>query len=77
MINIQTKLRRMGNSLGIIVPSEVVNHNKFREGDELIVEIQFKRKTSVEDMLREARKRNLKFKRTTEEILKEINEDSD
>ena len=77
MINIHSRLKKVGNSLGIIVPSEVVNRNRLREGEELVVEIQFKGRTNVEDMLMEARKQKLKFKRSTEEILGEIDEDSD
>ncbi|MEK6855075.1 MAG: hypothetical protein AABX73_02530 [Nanoarchaeota archaeon] len=75
MININTRLRRMGNSLGIIVPSEIINGKRLKEGEELIVHIENKNKTSVGRMLEEARKQKLKFKRTTEEILNEIDED--
>lgn len=65
----------MGNSLGIIVPSEIINGKRLKEGEELIVHIENKNKTSVGRMLEEARKQKLKFKRTTEEILNEIDED--
>ena len=77
MVNIQVKLKRVGNSLGIVVPSNIVNQKGLKEGEELIVNIQNKKKTTVEDMLREAMKQRLRFKRNTEEILREIDEDSD
>lgn len=77
MININARLRRMGNSLGIIVPSHFINKSGFKEGEELVVSMQNKQKTRVRDILREAFKRKLKFRRTTEEILDEIDEDSD
>ena len=74
MININSKLKRMGNSLGIIVPSVVVNEQGLKEGENLVVSIKIK-KSSVGDMLREARKQKLKFKRPTQEILDELDED--
>lgn len=72
MIEMETKLRRMGNSLGIIVPAEIISSKGLREGEKLNVNIEEKGFSTVEDMLREARKQKLKFKRSTQEILDEI-----
>lgn len=36
---IQTKLRRWGNSFGIVIPSEVMRVENFKEGEEVIVEV--------------------------------------
>lgn len=75
MITLNTKLRRVGNSLGIVVPSNFINDKNLREGSDIIVNIQHKNRTTVGDMLNEAKKQKLKFRRSTEEILKEIDED--
>ncbi len=77
MISLNVKLRRMGNSLGIIVPSDVVAARGLHEGENLNIVIESDGKSTVGDMIREARKWNLKFKRSTQEILDEIHEGDD
>ncbi len=77
MVNITAKLKRVGNSLGIIVPSDVVDSNALKEGEELFVNIHLSEVSSVGQMLAEARKHKLNFKRSTQEILDEIDKDSD
>lgn len=44
----KTKLRKWGSSLGIIVPAEIVNKEKLKEGEEVVVEI--KKKSNLEDL---------------------------
>ena len=77
MESLNLKLKRLGNSLGIIVPSETVNQRNLREGEELVITIETKNKTTVGDMMREARRQKLKFKRSTQEVLDEIDKESD
>ena len=77
MENLNLRLKRVGNSLGIIVPSEIVIKRNLKEGEELVISIESKNKTTIEDMLREAEKQKLKFKRSTKKILDEIDGDSD
>lgn len=77
MIEIEAKLRRMGNSLGIIVPAEIISSKGLREGEKLHVNIEEKGFSTVGDMLKEARKQRLKFKRSTQEILDEIDRELD
>ncbi|GEM_PF-1166762 len=77
MVNITAKLKRVGNSLGIIVPSDVVDNNDLKEGEELFINIHVNEVSSVGQMLAEARKHKLNFKRSTQEILDEIDKDSD
>ena len=77
MENLNLKLKRVGNSLGIVVPSAIINKGNLKEGEEIIISIERRNKTTVLDMLKEADKKKLKFKRTTQEILDEIDEDSD
>jgi len=77
MVNITAKLKRVGNSLGIIVPSNVIDSNNLKEGEELFVNIQLNEVSSVGQMLADARKHKLNFKKSTQEILDEIDRDSD
>ena len=77
MVNITVKLKRVGNSLGIIVPSDIVNSNELKEGEELFVNIQFSEVSNIGQMLEEGRKQKLKFKRSTKEIIDEIDKDSE
>jgi len=36
---IQTKLRKWGNSVGVVIPNEFLRKNNLREGQEIIIEI--------------------------------------
>lgn len=69
MIEIKSKLRRWGNSLGIVVPQNIIEKEKAKEGDEIVI------------LLKE-RRPNLrklfgvhKFKQPVEQIMKEIDEE--
>ena len=44
LMAIQTRLRRWGNSFGIVVPSEIMQEKNFQEGEEVVVDIQKKNK---------------------------------
>ncbi|MBS3081303.1 AbrB/MazE/SpoVT family DNA-binding domain-containing protein [Candidatus Pacearchaeota archaeon] len=37
MIEIKSKLRKWGNSLGVIIPSDALEEENFREGDEITI----------------------------------------
>lgn len=77
MVSLNLRLRKVGNSLGIVVPSGVVTEKRLREGEELNVTIEVNGKSTGEDFVRESRKWNLKTKRTTKEIFEEIDEGDD
>ena len=70
MITIETKLKGWGRSIGVIVPKEAVIKEHLKEGDK--VELIISKKTNA---LRETFGK-LKFKRTTDDILKEVDEES-
>ncbi|HLC85983.1 MAG TPA: AbrB/MazE/SpoVT family DNA-binding domain-containing protein [Candidatus Nanoarchaeia archaeon] len=70
MITIETKLKGWGRSIGVIVPKEAVIKEHLKEGDK--VELIILKKTNA---LRETFGK-LKFKRTTDDILKEVDEES-
>ena len=73
MIEIRTKLRRWGNSFGIIVPQGVLENAGVKEGEELTVHVEKKNKSNV---LKETFG-TLKFRKSTQEIMDEIDEELD
>ena len=50
MEQIDVKVKRWGNSFGIVLPVRVVEKEKLGEGKEIIVTIQSKEKTKVKDV---------------------------
>ena len=69
MIEIKTKLRRWGNSFGIVVPQKAIEQTKAKEGDEVI--ILFKKEKPNLRKLFGAHK----FSKPTEQLMKEIDEE--
>jgi len=37
---IQTRLRRWGNSFGVVVPAEAVRERRMQDGEEVVIEIE-------------------------------------
>lgn len=70
MITIEAKLKRWGRSYGLIVPMEKVNEAHLSEKDTLNIMIT-KKKNPLEETFG-----MFKFKRSTEEILKEGDKES-
>lgn len=70
METVQVQLRKWGRSMGLVIPKATIEKGKFREGEE--VEILVIKKSNA---LRETFGK-LKLKRTTEQIMKEIREES-
>jgi len=69
MLEVESELREWGRSIGVIIPKDLVVHEKLKAGD--TVKLLVLKKTN-------ALKRTfgkLKLKRTTDEILKEIDEE--
>ncbi len=75
-MELKAKLRRMGNSLGLIIPAEIVRNKKFREGENVSVILEGKGWT-VGEIMKEAKKQKLgkKFTSSTQEILDEIDKE--
>ncbi len=63
---IETQTKKWGNSIGIVIPRGAIEAGGIKPGERVVVEIQKK-----ENPLRELFGA-LKFKRKTEEILKEV-----
>lgn len=61
---IATKIKKWGNSIGVIIPKEEANKLNLKEDQEVTIEI--KKENPLKELFG-----TLKFKKSTEEILKE------
>jgi putative addiction module antidote len=60
-MTITAKIRKIGNSLGLIIPKEEVSRKKLKEGD--VVEIEVLRRTHMKEMFG-----SIKFRRSAQEL---------
>lgn len=73
MEQIKVKAKKWGNSLGILLPKNVVYNQEIKEGMEIVITVQTKKTMTVGDLMEFARKHPLpKSKRSTQEIMDEI-----
>ena len=70
MIQIKSRLRKWGNSLGIVVPQKIIENEKAKEGDEVII-LLCKEKNNV---LKETFN-TFKFKKPVDELMKEVDKE--
>lgn len=70
MIEIKTKLRKWGNSFGIVVPHQAIINAQAKEGDELTILL----KKDEDNVLREMFN-SFKFKKSPDKILKEVDKE--
>lgn len=63
------KIRKWGNSFGIVLPKKALNNQNLKEGAEIDILIRTKDKTKVKDIFGILKG---KLKRDTDEILKEV-----
>ena len=68
MTELTTKIRRWGNSYGIIIPQGVLKERDMREGEEIDAILLKKRKRNV---LQETFG-TMKFKKSTKQMMKEM-----
>ncbi|MBI4116748.1 hypothetical protein HY449_03315 [Candidatus Pacearchaeota archaeon] len=73
MIEIKTKLRKWGNSFGIVVPQKTIETTEIKEGDEVTI---LMNKEKTKNVLGEMFG-TLKTKKTTREIMEEIDKELD
>lgn len=66
------KVKKWGNSLGVILPAEIVRAKNLKEGTELEILINPKNKTKVKDIFGILKG---KLKRDTEEIMKDVDKE--
>ena len=72
MIEYETKLRKWGNSIGIIIPKEDVKKEGLKDDDSVTAIIVPKKTVKVKDIFGK-----LKFKKSTDQILKETDKELD
>ena len=61
METIRTKVRKWGNSFGVVIPKDIIKDKGFREGEEISVSIQGKGLT-VGEVMEEAKRMGLRKK---------------
>ena len=69
MTQIETKIRKWGNSYGIIVPLYSLDEGRFKENEEIIA-ILIKKGNVIKETFGK-----VKFKKSTEQMMKETDED--
>jgi len=70
MIEIKTKLRKWGNSLGIVVPQKALN-SKFKEGDEVSVFLRKEREVDFRDIFGALKGWRIDAQKVKDELRKE------
>jgi len=66
-----TKIKKWGSSLGFVIPKEIVERENLKQDQSIkILAVETRSKTKVKDIFGK-----LKFKRSTREILDEIDRD--
>ena len=71
MEEVITRIKRWGNSYGLLLPKNIIN-NELKEDSEVRVTLMPHRKLNVKDLLILARRYPNKTKKSTEEIMREM-----
>ena len=72
MEEIVTKLKRWGNSYGVLVPKKVIERENFKEDAELVITLKASKTMLIKDLIALAKKHQIKSKKSTEETIKEM-----
>ena len=76
MERVKTKVRKWGNSFGIILPKKVVDTEKIKENTEITITIESNNTMTVKDLMEFAKKHPLpKIKKSLREVLNEVDKD--
>jgi len=67
-LRVRAVVRRIGNSLGLIIPSDEIERHKIREGD--IVELEVEKRVNLKEVFG-----SLKFSKTSQELKDEARRD--
>ena len=70
MIEVRTKLRRWGNSFGVVVPLKAIEEENACEGDDVIVLMKKERGNTLRETFG-----TYKSKKSTKQLMKEIDEE--
>ena len=71
MIEIKTRLRKWGNSFGIVVPQKAIKFSDIKEGEEVTI---LMKKEREENVLKETFG-TFKFKKSTAKIMDEVDKE--
>ena len=66
------KVKKWGNSFGVILPAEIIRANNIKENTEIEIMINIKNKTKVKDVFGILKG---KLTRDTEDLLREVDRD--
>jgi len=69
-MEIETKTKKWGSSIGVIIPKKIVKEERIQEGQEIRIDILTKRKTTGVDIFGK-----LKFKKPIQVLLDETDKD--
>ena len=72
MEQIKAKVKKWGNSFGIVLPMNLINSEKIKEGNEVNIFVEFPKKTRVKDVFGILKG---KLKKDTQEALDEIDKE--
>ncbi|MEK6889327.1 MAG: AbrB/MazE/SpoVT family DNA-binding domain-containing protein [Nanoarchaeota archaeon] len=72
MDEVVTKLKKWGNSYGVLLPIKIVNEQKLKENSEVVISVKPHKTLTVGELMELAKKYPLKSKKSTEEIMKEM-----
>lgn len=76
MERIKAVTKKWGNSFAVILPKKLVDTQNIEEGTEITITIEPTKKMSVGDLMEFAKKHPLpKSKKTTDKIMREIDEE--
>ena len=69
--NVPARLRKWGNSFGVVVPLEVLKRMKIMEGEEVLLEI--KKKNAMRELFGSLKKWKINSQKAKEELRREWN----
>ena len=72
MEQIKTKVKKWGNSFGVVIPKEIINREGLKENTDVFITIEPKKYTTVGDIMGILKR---KSKKSTQEIMDEIDEE--
>jgi antitoxin component of MazEF toxin-antitoxin module len=76
MEKVNAKIKKWGNSLGIILPKKIVDSENLKENSEVNIFIQPNKLMTVHDLIEFSRMNELKkLKKPTDKIMKEIDKE--
>lgn len=67
MIELETKIRKWGNSMGVVIPLHKIAENQIKEGENVKIMITKKKGNILREMFGK-----MKFKKSTEQMMKEM-----